>query len=427
MAKLISVETSNFQKCKYVSMKMDANGAMVVAGENANGKSSFLDSIWTALGGKISEVPVRKGEKNATIRLSLSADAVGGSPADEVVVTKVIKPDRSAELTIAGADGRPYLRPQSLLDLIRGVSFDPCEFAEADDTKLAATLRTITGIDFTALEAEKKRAYDERTMVGREVKTLEGQLAGLPLHPGVPRQEDSVVTLTAELTAANAANAANAKLRLASDNLANSINSISGEIRDAEAALKKLRDRREELGVLYEQAKDASNVSDVPTAEITARITACEETNKKVRANRQRMVVSTNLDGKKQRYAELSADLESIESEKAEILAAAKFPVPGLSFDESGMTTYNGIPFRQCSKAERYKISTAIGIAINPKLRLMRIMNGGLLGDKALAAIDAMARDGDYQLIVERCSTTDAGAIVLVDGEVDHVNPKVQP
>ena len=95
----------------------------------------------------------------------------------------------------------------------------------------------------------------------------------------------------------------------------------------------------------------------------------------------------------------------------------AEFPVDGLGFDESGVT-YQGVPFKQASSAEQLRVSLAMAIALNPKLRVIRIADGSLLDSDNLALIEAAAKESDYQVWIEMVGDGNGRGIVIEDGEV---------
>ena len=85
----------------------------------------------------------------------------------------------------------------------------------------------------------------------------------------------------------------------------------------------------------------------------------------------------------------MSARIEAIDAEKAKTIAAADMPVTGLGFGD-GCVTFDGLPLEQASDAQP-EISMAIAAAMNPKLRVLRIRDGSLLDDDALARVAAWA------------------------------------
>jgi hypothetical protein len=112
-----------------------------------------------------------------------------------------------------------------------------------------------------------------------------------------------------------------------------------------------------------------------------------------------------DLQAQKAKAKLATARLEQLDSERTKALAAAQMPVEGLSFNDDGVT-YNDIPFSQCSSEERLRVSIAINMALNPKLRVMFIRDGSLLDTKHRAEIQKMAADNQYQLWLEVADDT---------------------
>ena len=59
-------------------------------------------------------------------------------------------------------------------------------------------------------------------------------------------------------------------------------------------------------------------------------------------------------------------------------------------------------------------------MAQNPKLRVLRVRDGSLLDEDALALIAKMAGDQDWQVWIERVDSTGKVGFVLEDGAVTH-------
>ena len=117
-------------------------------------------------------------------------------------------------------------------------------------------------------------------------------------------------------------------------------------------------------------------------------------------------------------YKALTEGLEALDKTKAKALEAATFPVVGLGFDDTGVT-YQGVPFSQASSAEQIRVSVAMAMAMNPKLRVLRIKDGSLLDAETLEALRAQVAENDFQLWLEVVTTsTEGGAVIIEDGEV---------
>jgi len=106
-----------------------------------------------------------------------------------------------------------------------------------------------------------------------------------------------------------------------------------------------------------------------------------------------------------------------LDKTKAAALAKAKFPVDGLGFDDSGVT-YQNVPFDQASSAEQIRVSLGMAIALNPKLRVIRILDGSLLDDDNLKMISDAAAEHDFQVWIERVGDNGSVGIVIEDGQV---------
>jgi hypothetical protein len=118
--------------------------------------------------------------------------------------------------------------------------------------------------------------------------------------------------------------------------------------------------------------------------------------------------------------------MKQIEERQAEAIRAAKFPVDGMSFDDEGVLL-NGLPFEQASKRERIMASFRVGMALNPKLRLLVCQDGGDLDEDAIAALDQLLKEHKFQAIVElvtRGSDDELCQVVIRDGEVAPQKPK---
>jgi len=161
---IITLTARNVKRLKAVRITPDGNPVTVIGGRNAQGKSSVLDAIIYTLAGKRSEPKnvIRNGEEGASVvidtedfTISKRWTASGGS------------------VTITTRDGSKVSKPQDALDAIIGrVCLDPLEFARMKPAEQSETLRKLTGLDTSAIEQERKRLYEERTIANREADRL---------------------------------------------------------------------------------------------------------------------------------------------------------------------------------------------------------------------------------------------------------------
>lgn len=400
--KVISLTTTNYKRAKHVEIKPDPDGNLViVAGKNGQGKSSVLDSIAAALGGansKTTPKPIRDGEDRAEIVLET----------EELTVTRVFTPSGS-RLTLTSKDGAKYPKAQAKLDeLVGNLSMDPLAFTLLDDKKQLAQLLDLVDLPFNPdqLEAERKQVFDERTAVNRRVKEFESALAQFGELPAdLPSAEVSVSGLLSEYHEARNENEVLQRSQ-------QFVESLQAQIEQMEEQLAKAKNDLSEA-----LARVDPNAKPIDLTAIQAQIDGAEETNRLVRKAQERGALSFQFEAAKGQANQLTAKLDQIAKTKADGLASAQFPVDGLGFTEEGVT-YQGVPFKQASSAEQIRVSMAMAIALNPKLKVIRIQDGSLLDTDSLALIEETAQEHGYQIWLEVVGDDIEDAYTIIDGEV---------
>ncbi len=407
------------------------NGNLVlICGRNGQGKSSVLDAMWAALQGAKAarevDKPIRDGQSKAIVRLEIS-DETGRV---KYLVTRRWTKNDGGTLTVEAPDRAKYGTPQALLDATMGaISFDPAAFlrqdAKAQLSTLIAALGDSLGFDPDEIERRRKGIYDARTAVGQKVRDLEGQIAALPeLDPTLPEAEVTASTVMSEW---DAATAHNEKRRRAWDTVSEYTSDLSKAetvLREAEEAAARARDRRDFLVQELASAESyAGGLSpDYDTDAIRARLDDIDATNRKIRAQVHRRAILAELDDRRREVTTFTDRLADIAREKADGIAAAALPVPGLSFNDEGVL-YRGVPFGDASRSERMRISAGIGMSANPELRVMRIDDGEALDSESLAVLDELAEEHGYQVWISKVSegspvgfTIESGRVASIDG-----------
>jgi DNA repair exonuclease SbcCD ATPase subunit len=433
LVKITRLEVSNLLRLKEVDVTLSPDGGTVtIAGKNAQGKTSFITAITAALVGPKAmadiDRPIRDGEAEASVTVHTEKYVVTRKWAKKETDEG---PKDATSLSVTSADGAKYSSPQTLLnDVIGSLSFDPLAFANQDSKEQIATLLSLVALPFDPAELDRQRKgiYDERTEVGRELKATEGQLAGLPEIPeGTPEEEVSAASILEEQQAHQAAVTAWRHAGSAVIDERNDLTSAIAEVANLEEQLVRLAGRLETArAAVVQHTKDvaeadarAAAMTKPEEVDFTARIAAIEETNRHIRNAKTRARVEEMLAAYKGTYAELTASLAEVDSIKEDGLAAADMPIDGLSFDDSGVI-YRGIPLKQASSAEQLRVSTAIAMAMNPEARIILIRDGSLLDNDNLALLDEMARDKDFQCLIERVGSLPDGTVgfEIFDGEV---------
>lgn len=400
--KIVSLEVENIKCLKAISITPEGN-TIVIGGDNGNGKSSVLDSIEYALAGSkhIPEQPIRNGQEKARIVLNL----------DDIQVIRTFTKN-GTHLVVKAKDGTNFPSPQDMLNKLLGdLSFDPSEFFRMDDKKRVETLKKLVGLDFTDLNNEYKKVFDQRTDVNRRGKELKAQFDAIDEYDDVPDEEVSVADLSKQLTDAMSNNQALEQAKRSVSNNEKRINDINEQIEALEEEKAKI-----ERYIENDKAK-LKKLSTVDISSLQEQISSSEEINKKVRDKQKRAKLGEELETLRDNSLKFTKRLELFETKKQEALENAKFPVKGLAFDEETVT-FKGIPFNQISQAERIRISVAIGLVLNPTLKILLIRDASLLDDKNMQMVAAMAAKADAQIWLERVGKGKECKIIIEDGSI---------
>lgn len=465
--KIIRLRSENVKKITAVEIA-PGDGAMVgVAGMNDAGKSSVLDSIAYALGGKdlTPPEPIRAGETEAQIEIDLGDLIVvrkfrrsrlecdckmGENPGGEggsahQHTCAILKfGETTSTLVVKNREGAIYPSPQKMLDKLLGrLTFDPLAFmreAKDDPKKAAETLRRLAGLDFSALDARRLEASQNRAALKRVLGDVVARINAMPQFYEATADEIPISEITAEMQKAEelraaAHNAAGARQQAARelDEIAARAKGIGDEIISIAADIARLQELLAGKQTELAQWQDAIRAAEgrlaatvaamaeaqaaVPDASaIGERMKQVEDNNQKVRANAARL----HSEAEGQRIsARLNATDEAVKAcddERAAAMAEAAFPVDGLGLGEDGVT-WRGLPLEQASQSEKLRVSVAIGLALNPRLRVLLVRDGSLLDGDGVATIAAMAEAAGAQVWCEFVGDGGEGmAVVMEDG-----------
>lgn len=433
---VVRLQVRDVKGAKFIEIR-PRNTVTVVGGNNGAGKSSLLDAMAMVLGGKklCPDKPIRKGQTKAHIEVELDGDPKRLFPACTVIRDFWLKKDGTVEskLEIVTKEGYRAPSPQTLLgDIVGPLGFDPESFLRMTGKEQANVLRSLVGLDFTALDQEFAELYRERAKVNDQGKRLKVQYDALPHFPDAPKEEVSAAALVEELRKRQQVNTENRKkekalvlLKGERDGALTEVEALAAEITDLEARLVTLRERYAakratavELGQKYDEYEQiVASLVDADTAEVEQQIADSEAINKQVRANAQRAAMAAKLEAERARSKEMTDKLQGIENQKDELRKGAKWPVPGLGYDDNGVT-YNDLPFDQISASEQRRVAVSIACALQPTLKFFFLKDGSLLDDDAKAEFAQLAAEHGCQCFVEVVGTGDEANIVIEGGEV---------
>ena len=438
MSRLISLTVTDFCRLRAARVQIK-DGLNRVVGANGAGKSSLLNALAALLSGKeIPPEPIRTGAETAEI--------IGETDGPDALVIRRKFSKAGTTLVIESKDKtKKFSRPQDLLDSLTGGPngrlFDPSRFIKQSDDPngrraQANELRQLVGLDFSEHDQKRASLFAQRTAANAAAQDADSHARSLPQHTGAPAAEVSAGEILSDLDKAAAHNqliaAKDAAITRITQDIANRQSAISGiekriadiqaQLTQAQGQLRAAKMAVMELDDTLDTAKaERAAMQTKDTTPLRARLASLETDNQKARDNAAKEKAIEAARQKAAAAADLTRQIDALDSQKAKAMADAKFPIAGLSFDESGVR-YNGKPFTQASDAEKIRVSIAVYAARKPTLRAMIIRDASLLDDHSLALLDELAEEHALQILLEIVPHGDEkiaeGAIEIVDGTV---------
>lgn len=424
--KIIGFTAENIKKL--VVVEIAPNGAVVqISGRNGQGKTSVLDSIWWAITGAkhIQSQPIRKGQNKGLIRLDLG----------EMTITRTFTRRDDDEITtsisVHNADGTRVPQPQKILDaLIGSLSMDPLEFKRAKPEEQLKTLRSfVPTVDFAAIERANKDDYEKRTDVNRTAKAQLAQAMAISVPAGTPLARIDETALVAELEKAGEHNAELEARKARRVNAQERFRALQAQRDDLFSRAADLRLQADKLDKEGQEAADQAQQLEqklvqaeelpepIDTAKVREQIEKARTVNAAVDARARRGELEKKVATLEAESEALTAAIDKRKADMDAAVAAAQMPIPGLSFGEDEVLL-DGNPFAQASDAQQLRASLAIAMALNPKLRVIRVRDGSLLDSEAMKLVADMAEAKDFQVWIERVDDTGKVGFVLEDGHI---------
>ena len=411
--KILELNIRNLRKIEAIDIN-PASNMIKIEGKNNQGKTTILDSILFALGGgKVPGGVIKDGESKSIITVKFG----------DYIVKKTIT-DVSTYLTVETISGMKPKNPQSFLnDLVGKIAFDPLEFMRMDSKKQVDILKKVMGIEekINQLKIDEKNTMEERTFSGREMSRYEA-LCREVIKPIT--EPESISSITSEL---DKLQKQREDYHIQLDDIAKTKNQkvqIENAINELERSLAKLHIEQKEISAKLndfeeENIKDFVDKIDHDIANKKTVLNHHElvltEFNKYKIYSENRKIFSE----KEKQYNDLDSKVESIRREIKETLSNAKLPIPGLDLTDNELL-YNGHGFENVCESSKLKISVALTMAMNPKLKVILIRDGSLLDNDSLKEIQTIADKEDYQIWIEKVASEkgEEDAIYIVEGEV---------
>ena len=409
--KIISLQAENVKRLIAVEIRPKEN-LVEITGRNGAGKTSVLDSIWWALGGTKTHQkhPVRKGEMRARITLDLG----------NIIVKRAfrVKDDGqiTTSITVEDEEGSQFKSPQKMLDeLLGALSFDPLAFARMSTSDQYHRIMDMCGLDLDDLKKASLADYEERTVQNRLAKASRSAAAMIDLPETIRDDRVNVSELVELLRQGEALNFSIGEQTARKAERIELIAEEEAQVAALEIQLEDLQDSIEATKLTLSRADPIPDRFDPePIQKAINEAGAINDgIDKAARKNEQ---IAGALASEELAEA-LTNRIDKRTRQARKMIEEADMPIEGLSLDK-GDVIYNGIPLSQASDSEQLRVSCAIAMRENTKLRVIRVRDGSLLDDDSLSVLREMAVQADFQVWVERVDTSGKMGFVIEDGEL---------
>lgn len=401
--KINKLEIENVKRVKAVKIEPTANGLTIIGGKNNQGKTSVLDAIAWALGGDRYR-PSQAQREGSVI-----------SPNLHIVMNNgliVERRGKNSDLKVTDPNGKKAGQ-QLLNEFVEQLALDLPKFMEATSREKAQTLLQIIGVGprLADLERQEKELYNERTYIGRTADQKEKYAKEQPYYPDVPSVPVSASELIRQQQEILAQNGENQRKRERRHQLEQEYQSVTEQI---QTLLAKQGQLEADLKIARETSE---GLMDRSTAELEENISNIEEINRKVRANLDKDKAEEDAKGYREQYKRLTAQIEEIRSQKADLLKEADLPLPGLGV-EDGELVYHGQKWDNMSGSEQLKVSTAIVRRLNPECGFVLLDKLEQMDLDTLHEFGQWLEQEGLQAIATRVSTGGECSLIIEDGYV---------
>jgi DNA repair exonuclease SbcCD ATPase subunit len=408
--KIVRFTAENVKRLKAVEIVPDGS-VVEISGPNGQGKSSVLDAIYYALAGakELPAEPVRCGCHKAMVRLDLG----------EVIVTRRFTAQGGTSLTVEASNGARFPSPQKLLDdLLGSLTFDPLAFARMKPKDQLEQLRRLVqlDVDIDNLDAQNTADYERRTELNRCAKQLQAQIDAIVVPESLPEAPENISALLQQMEQLSTRNAEIEREQQRRQQRQEVLNSLRLRLKQLQEEMRRVTEDGAKLRAEIDAWSPLPELMDAGS--IRTQIEQARTANDGIERRMQRDSLQTKLETLERQISDVNSCMQVRLQQKQDAIAKAKMPIEGLTFDD-GQVLYKNLPLEQASDAERLRVSTAIAMAANPKLRVLRIKDGSLLDDHSMQLLHDMASAGDYQVWIETVRPTGPVAIVMRDGEIE--------
>lgn len=417
MIKINKLEVENVKRVKAVKIEPTPNGLTIIGGPNNQGKTSILDSIAWGLGGNKYKPSQAHREGSMT------------PPHLHIVMSNgliVERKGKNSDLKVIDPNGEKGGQ-QLLNSFVEELAIDLPKFMDSPSKEKANTLLQIIGVcqELERLEKEEQEIYNRRLYQGQEADRKKKFAEEQTYYPDAPKELVSAADLVKQQEAILARNGENqrkrgqvAQIEMKHQQEEGRIAQINQQIQDLTNQVTAMQtEHAQTTNDLAIARTSAMDLQDESTAELQANLTQIDEINRKVRANLDKDKAETDASELRMTYDKLTAEINNIRTQKADLLLKADLPLPELAV-ENGELIYKGQQWDNMSGSDQLKVSTAIVRKLKPDCGFILLDKLEQMDLGTLEEFGKWLEQEGLQAIATRVSTGDECSIIIEDGYV---------
>jgi DNA repair exonuclease SbcCD ATPase subunit len=406
---IIKVQIENFKKLENIDAQLDGQSIFLI-GDNEVGKSSFMQAVFSLLSNEaLPAKAITEGKTDGKIQIEFMVDG-----RKYTAVKKFTEKNPKGYFEITTEDGLKTDRVSYLETLTGNISFNPFEFVELCHTaegrrKQVDFLRKLIPADvnkrFDDINRDHKMAYESRAKVNATISQLDGEIAGISVpDPEQYKEPIDVSALMDEITKANQINLKRDQLTKDIARGQDAVSKADAEIERLKKALKAAESERKRVHTkLADIQTEFEKTKPVLTADLESKIKSASQHNANVETVKRYNDLKKKHFDAQQESTTLSGRILELVADKSKLIRDSNLPVEGLSFDENGLYI-NKLPLNedQVATSMIMDLGVRIAVALNPKLKIIRVPRGESMGKKRLDDVIEFAKRNGYQLFIER-------------------------
>lgn len=412
---IIAVRVDNFLRLKVARVKIDPDSGLIrITGQNKAGKTSLLRSIKANLGGgkEVPDDPLHEDSETGEVTLELSNGYT--------IERRFTNTDsgRKGYLKIVGPDGEE-MKQTALNEWLGPLSFDPLHFFSLslnEQRDILLRLDPEVADKLVQLDNKSEVLKSERLPYNSTIQKIQRMKAPDGMRP----EKVDVLAEMRELGELEAQqvghNEAAAELKAVSENVL----SVETGIRDLQELIAVENDKLARgKGRLDDLKKEVAEHRPVTTDidQLKEKISGADKINAELAPWETYDRGQEELLDARDFSESYTAKIADLEDKKKGLLEKLSVGVEGLGFDGAGNPTLNGHPMEQASGRERVEVAVQVAIAYDAELKVCLVDEGNDLDAEGLIALDALAKEHDFQIWLCRIDEGNPGEIIVDNGE----------